>query len=292
MNVFSIKDLEQLSGIKAHTIRIWEQRYTLLKPKRTDTNIRFYSNEELKAVLNISLLNRYGYKISHIDKMTPDEMQDKIVSLSHSDAQQERLVNELIQCMIDLDIEKFEEVLDKCIAVRGIEKAITNIVFTFLEKVGILWQTNHVNPAQEHLVTNVIRQKLILGIENTSNQLQIDKTILLFLPEGEHHELCLLLVHYILKNRGVKVLYLGANIPFKDVLYVVNLKKPLFLYSHLTAIGHSFNLEKYLTQVGNKLQNSKLILSGQMIQNYKKKVPNNVDLKKTLGEVMEYIKSI
>ena len=150
MNVFSIKDLEQLSGIKAHTIRIWEQRYTLLKPKRTDTNIRFYSNEELKAVLNISLLNRYGYKISHIDKMTPDEMQDKIVSLSHSDAQQERLVNELIQCMIDLDIEKFEEVLDKCIAVRGIEKAITNIVFTFLEKVGILWQTNHVNPAQEH----------------------------------------------------------------------------------------------------------------------------------------------
>ena len=280
MNVFSIKDLEQLSGIKAHTIRIWEQRYTLLKPKRTDTNIRFYSNEELKAVLNISLLNRYGYKISHIDKMTPDEMQDKIVSLSHSDAQQERLVNELIQCMIDLDIEKFEEVLDKCIAVRGIEKAITNIVFTFLEKVGILWQTNHVNPAQEHLVTNVIRQKLILGIENTSNQIQIDKTILLFLPEGEHHELCLLLVHYILKNRGVKVLYLGANIPFKDVLYVVNLKKPLFLYSHLTAIGHSFNLEKYLTQVGNKLQNSKLILSGQMIQNYKKKVPNNVDLKK------------
>jgi len=292
MNVFSIKDLEQLSGIKAHTIRIWEQRYTLLKPKRTDTNIRFYSNEELKAVLNISLLNRYGYKISHIDKMTPDEMQNKIVSLSHSDAQQERLVNELIQCMIDLDIEKFEEVLDKCIAVRGIEKAITNIVFTFLEKVGILWQTNHVNPAQEHLVTNVIRQKLILGIENTSNQIQIDKTILLFLPEGEHHELCLLLVHYILKNRGVKVLYLGANIPFKDVLYVVNLKKPLFLYSHLTAIGHSFNLEKYLTQVGNKLQNSKLILSGQMIQNYKKKVPNNVDLKKTLGEVMEYIKSI
>ena len=292
MNVFSIKDLEQLSGIKAHTIRIWEQRYTLLKPKRTDTNIRFYSNEELKAVLNISLLNRYGYKISYIDKMTPDEMQDKIVSLSHSDAQQERLVNELIQCMIDLDIEKFEEVLDKCIAVRGIEKAITNIVFTFLEKVGILWQTNHVNPAQEHLVTNVIRQKLILGIENTSNQIQIDKTILLFLPEGEHHELCLLLVHYILKNRGVKVLYLGANIPFKDVLYVVNLKKPLFLYSHLTAIGHSFNLEKYLTQVGNKLQNSKLILSGQMIQNYKKKVPNNVDLKKTLGEVMEYIKSI
>ena len=120
MNVFSIKDLELLSGIKAHTIRIWEQRYSLLKPTRSGTNIRFYNNEELKLVLNVSLLNRYGYKISHIDKMTTVEMQEKIVALSHSDAQQERLVNELIQHMIELEIEKFEDVLDKCIAVRGI----------------------------------------------------------------------------------------------------------------------------------------------------------------------------
>ena len=292
MNSFSIKDLEQLSGIKAHTIRIWEQRYTLLKPKRTDTNIRFYSNEELKAVLNISLLNRYGYKISHIDKMNAKEMREKIFSLSHSDAQQERLVNELIQCMIDLEVEKFEEVLNDCIELKGIEKTVINIVFTFLEKVGVLWQTNHINPAQEHLVTNIIRQKLILAIENIKTPIEREKTVLLYLPEGEHHELCLLLIHYMIKNRGINVLYLGSNIPLKDVLYVVNHKKPLYLYSHLTAIAHSFNLEKYLTQVATKLQGTKLILSGQMVQGYKKSAPNNVEMKKSLAEVINHIKSL
>ena len=292
MNVFSIKDLELLSGIKAHTIRIWEQRYSLLKPTRSGTNIRFYNNEELKLVLNVSLLNRYGYKISHIDKMTTVEMQEKIVALSHSDAQQERLVNELIQHMIELEIEKFEDVLDKCIAVRGIEKTIINIVFIFLERVGILWQTNHVNPAQEHLVTHVIRQKLILGIENIRTPINIEKKVLLYLPEGEHHELCLLLIYFILKNKGISVLYLGTNISLKDVQYVVDIKNPLFLFTHLTAIAHSFNLEKYLSNISSKLPDSKFILSGQMIQNYKKMVPQNVEIMKSLVEVMEHIKTI
>src|SRR4028119_2340204 len=124
MNAFTIKDLENLSGIKAHTIRIWEQRYTFLKPQRTDTNIRYYSNEELKTILNIALLNKYGYKISHIDRMNPDELRDKIVSLSQTEAQQERMINELIQFMIELDMEKFEIVLDNYILARGVDKAI------------------------------------------------------------------------------------------------------------------------------------------------------------------------
>jgi MerR family transcriptional regulator, light-induced transcriptional regulator len=110
MNAFTIKDLENLSGIKAHTIRIWEQRYSFLKPRRTQTNIRYYNNDELKAILDIALLNKYGYKISHIDKMNADEVRQKIVSLSHNEAQQERLVNDMLQCMVDLDIEKFEDI--------------------------------------------------------------------------------------------------------------------------------------------------------------------------------------
>src|SRR3982751_3381535 len=124
MNEFTIKDLENLSGIKAHTIRIWEQRYTFLKPRRTDTNIRYYSNEELKTVLNIALLNKYGYKISHIDKMKPEELRDKIISLSNSQAQQERMINELIQFMVDLEMDKFEGLLDNYILAKGIDKTI------------------------------------------------------------------------------------------------------------------------------------------------------------------------
>src|SRR5678816_4265705 len=108
MTKFTIKDLENLSGIKAHTIRIWEQRYSFLKPQRTDTNIRYYTNEELKTVLNIALLNKYGFKISHIDKMSEQELREKIISLSHAEAQQERLVNDLLHYMVDLDMDRFE----------------------------------------------------------------------------------------------------------------------------------------------------------------------------------------
>ena len=200
MDSFTIKDLSNLSGIKAHTLRIWEQRYNFLKPNRTFTNIRYYSNDELKTILNIALLNKYGFKISHIDKMSEQEVKEKILLLNQSQAKQERIVNELIQKMIDLEIESFEETLNLHIASKGIERTITNIIFPYLEKIGILWLTNHINPAQEHLVTNIIRQKLISGIENIHSPLTSNKKILLFLPEGEYHELGLLFMYYILKR--------------------------------------------------------------------------------------------
>lgn len=131
MNSFTIKDLENLSGIKAHTIRIWEQRYNFIKPSRTDTNIRYYSNDELKKILNVALLNKYGFKISHIDKMAEAELKEKVLSLSQAEAQVERIINDLIQCMIDVDTEKLEQVLDKHIASKGIERTITQILFPF-----------------------------------------------------------------------------------------------------------------------------------------------------------------
>ncbi len=289
MDAFTIKDLENLSGIKAHTIRIWEQRYNFLNPSRTDTNIRYYSNEELITLLNIALLNKYGYKISHIDKMEPIEMKERILSLTQSEAQLERIVNELIECMVDLRIDDFESVLDFQIASKGIEKTITQIIFPFLERIGILWVTSRVNPAQEHLVTNIIRQKLIVGIEKTLPTLQADATALLFLPEGEHHELGILFMYYLLKTRGVKVLYLGANVPMRDVVYVADLKKPSFLYTHLTSVASNFNFEKFLGKVGASMSGYSVVVSGLLTQNYKKTIPSNVNLKRSLPEVMEYL---
>ena len=292
MDAFTIKDLENLSGIKAHTIRIWEQRYQFLNPSRTDTNIRYYTNEELITLLNIALLNKYGYKISHIDKMKPMEMKERILSLTQSEAQLERIVNELIECMVDLRIEDFESVLDFQIANKGIEKTITQIIFPFLERIGILWVTSRINPAQEHLVTNIIRQKLIVGIEKTVPALQANATALLFLPEGEHHELGILFMYYLLKARGVKVLYLGANVPIKDVQYVADLKAPTFIYSHLTSVASNFNFEKFLTKVGATLPEYSVVVSGLLTQSYKKAVPGNVNLKRSLPEVMDYLGKI
>lgn len=289
MDAFTIKDLENLSGIKAHTIRIWEQRYNFLKPSRSDTNIRYYSNDELKKILNIALLNKYGYKISHINKMSEEEIQQNLLALSETQAHVERIVNDLIKCMIDLDIVKLEGILDEHIRTNGIEKTITEIIFPYMEKIGILWLTNHINPAQEHFVSNIIRQKIIVGIEGINTPLKVNKTVLLFLPEGEHHELGMLFMYYLLKNRGISTIYLGTNVPLKDVEYVVNLKKPDYIYSHLTAIGNNFNFDKFITTITKKFNGTSIILSGSLTHTYENKIPPHINVKKSLPEVMEFV---
>ncbi len=293
MNKFTIKDLENLSGIKAHTIRIWEQRYSFLKPQRTATNIRYYTNQELKVLLNISLLNKYGFKISHINKMSNDELREKTLTLSNGQAQQERIVNELIQHMVDLEIEAFEYVIDQFVAARGIEKAITFIIFPFLERIGILWLTDHINPAQEHIMTNIIRQKLLVGTENIITPFSLKTKVLLFMPENEHHELGLLFLQYLLKSKGIKTIYLGANVPVKDLEYVVHLKKPDYIYTHLTTVIKEFNFDKFLNNLKTRFPGSNILISGLLTQTFEKKATSgNIRFLKSLPEVNEFIATL
>ena len=292
MSKFTIKDLENLSGIKAHTIRIWEQRYSFLKPNRTDTNIRYYSNDDLKTILNISILNKYGFKISHINKMSVTDVQARVAELNIGGAQQERIVNDLIQMMVDLDMAGFEKILEKQIVANGIEKTIIKIIFPFFERIGILWQTGHINPAQEHLTTNIIRQKLIVGIDHAKPLFKINKSFLLFLPEKELHELGLLLVYYLLKKRGANVFYIGANVPLTDAQFVAEAKKPDYIYIHLTSSSPGFNFSKFLSQVTEKIPRSKIIISGYPTLSYKRALPKNVEFKHSLIELVEFISSL
>jgi DNA-binding transcriptional MerR regulator len=292
MNSFTIKDLENLTGIKAHTIRIWEQRYHFLKPNRTTTNIRHYSNDELKKILNISLLNKFGFKISLIDKMSENEVNEKILSLDKGDSHYEYNLNELVKNMVELNLESFESILDEHIAQKGIENVINQLIFPFMEKVGILWVTNHINPAQEHLVMNIIRRKLFVGIDGIKADKRSNKSVLLFLPESEYHELGLLYMYYIFLSRGIHVIYLGANVPLKDVAFVANIKKPDYLYTHLTAMGPAFNFEKFLTKASEKFAGFPIIISGYVTQSYEKILPSSVSLKKSFSEVMKFVISL
>jgi MerR family transcriptional regulator, light-induced transcriptional regulator len=292
MNTFTIKDLETLSGIKAHTIRIWEQRYALLKPERSDTNIRYYSNDELKNLLNVALLNKYGYKISHITSLNQQQMKDKIMLLNNPEAQMERITTELIQYMVDMDMEHFENVINKFISTKGIERTITQILFPFLERIGILWLTDHINPAQEHLVTNLIRQKLIVGIDQVIPYVQSKKTVLMFMPEGEYHELGLLFVHFLMKSKGVKVSYLGANVPVKDLPRVLKVKSPDYLYTHITSLHLTSGFEKFINSAKLLFPQSQLVISGIQAQNYNKPLPGNIHLKKSISAVQEFIQSL
>lgn len=292
MNQFTIKDLENLSGIKAHTIRIWEQRYSFLKPDRTDTNIRYYNNEHLKLILNIALLNKYGFKISHIDKMSAEDMRQKILSLSMVEAQEQNRINQLIQCMVDIDMQNFEVLLNQYIKDNSIDKAVTQIIFPFLERIGLLWVTNHIHPAQEHLVSNLIRQKIILAIDKLSIPESLSPTVLLFLPEGELHEIGLLFMHYIFKLNGFNVLYIGANIPLKDVAAIVNATNIACMYSHLTAASERYPLEKFLTQLPLKIPKVPAIISGTLIERYSKNPPHGIKFVKSIPEALNALNAI
>jgi DNA-binding transcriptional MerR regulator len=289
MNEFTIKDLENLSGIKAHTIRIWEQRYSFLKPRRSDTNIRYYDSEELRTLLNFALLNKSGFKISAIAKMNAATIHEKILSLSSSEAQQQRLINELLNSMIHLDSMSFEKVLDQYIAMHGVQKTITDLIFPFLHRVGILWMTNHVRVAQEHLVSNIVRQKLIRGIEEIAVNGTNGKTVVLFLPDGEYHELGLLYVHYLLKLKGVNIIYLGADVPVSELEYVCELKRPRYLYTHLTSLPTRFNFEKYLSHFHQRITSTPLMISGNVTRSYMKKVPDGINFLKSLEEVIDQL---
>lgn len=289
---FTIKELEALSGIKAHTIRIWEQRYHFLKPSRTETNIRRYSNDELKTLLTVALLNKYGYKISKIDCMSHEERKKAVLQLTPEEAFNERLVNKMIGYMIDMRNTDFEKLLNDHISEQGIEKTITEIIFYFLEKVGILWHTNHILPVQEHIVSNIVRQKILSAIDSLPLVHKQEPVFLLFLPENEHHEMGLLFVYYLLRKKKLPVIYLGSSVPLKDVQFLFETKTPDYLYLHLTALPKKNDLSKYLATLSQKFSRTKILLSGSAVRDYKKALASNVIRFQSLQEVISYIKSV
>ncbi len=288
---FTIKDLENLTGIKAHTLRIWEQRYNFLTPSRSSTNIRSYSNEELKILLNISLLNKHGYKISRINEMSDDQIKKNILLFENTPAETEALSNELIKSMVEVDIQKFEELIQHYITKHGIKDCIIKIIYPFLVRIGVLWQTENINPAQEHLVSNLIRQKIITGIDQLPSPTGNAKRACLFLPEGEYHELTLLFIYYLLKKQGLDVIYIGANTPLKDVMEIKQVTHPDFLYTHITTAGKNFNINKFIERLEHLFTDIPVYISGNLTRPYEKKIPATINFKKSLDEVLNFIES-
>jgi MerR family transcriptional regulator, light-induced transcriptional regulator len=289
MNAFTIRDLENLSGIKAHTIRIWEKRYDFLKPGRSQTNIRYYGSEELKTLLNYALLNKHGYKISAIADMSPALIAEKILTLTSFEAKHERMINALLNAMVEMEAISFEKVIDDYIIELGIEDTVNHLLFPFLQKIGILWMTSHIRVAQEHLVSNIIRQKLIKGIEDINTGSRNENTVVLFLPDGEYHELGLLYVYYLLKIKGTNIIYLGADVPVEELEYVCKIKRPRYLYTHLTSLPSRFNFDKYLSSITGRIGGTMLLISGNITHNYKKKIPGGISFLKSLEEVVDHL---
>jgi len=229
---YSIKDLEKLSGIKAHTLRIWEKRYKFLQPKRTETNIRYYSDEDLRKLLNVSLLTNEGTKISKIVSMKEEEIKEAIQSIeSHALLNQKR-VDDLILPTLQLNEDRFNQLFKQYVEKIGMEDTFTQIIYPFLEKVGLLWLSEELQAVQEHFVTHLIRQKISVAIENLAELNDPTRKVILFLPEGEFHELGLLLFAYHYKKRGVRVYYFGQSVPIKQVEAMDNKIKPDWILTY------------------------------------------------------------
>ena len=276
MSSYSIKDLEQLSGIKAHTLRIWEQRYSFINPQRTDTNIRYYTDEDLKLILNISTLKDNGFKISKIADMEEDQLNQEVLKITENNLRFPDQINSLTLAMIDLDEDRFEKVISTNVIKYGFEKTMMNIIYPFLSKIGVVWQTGSIIPAQEHFVSNLIRQKIIVAIDGlfVSNS-EVKKSYLLYLPEGELHELSLLFASYLLKSRKNKVIYLGQTTPFEDVKAAFDVHQPDCILSVITSKLKRIQIKDYIQRMSEEFPNSQLLMTGyQLIGQNVQKFPN------------------
>jgi len=276
MGKYSIKELEQLSGIKAHTIRMWEKRHKLITPSRTPGNIRLYSDDDLKKIINISLLNNNGLKISRIVAMSVEQINRMILDLSGKNSATDIFIDQLVVAMVDLDEESFEQILTSIIEKFGFERSVTEVVYPFMEKIGILWQTGTITPAHEHFISNLVRQRVISHIATLPISTKKSKKAILFLPEGELHEIGLLFFHYVVRSKGFKTFYLGQSVPHRDLKAIYDIHRPRVLITSLISSPPASLLEKYIQTLSTDFSDATILASGRQLRNTAFHIPRNV----------------
>lgn len=268
---FSIRDLENLSGIKAHTIRIWEKRYNLLSPERTDTNIRIYSLESLQKLLNIILLYNNGYKISKIAKIPESELPQVVREIIAKNSMKSHAINAFKLSMINFDLNLFQNTYNSLLANRSFREIFWQVFMPLLNELGLLWQTDTISPAHEHFITNLIKQKIYTSTE----KLQIiapsreDKVFVLYLPENEIHEIGLLFLNYEIVLRGYKTIYLGQTMPVDSLVDLQKFYDNLYFLSYFTVEPNKDVVNRYIEDFKSMINfngNTKLWILGRQTQ--------------------------
>ncbi|MEM1215602.1 MAG: MerR family transcriptional regulator [Bacteroidota bacterium] len=291
MAVYSIKDLEKLSGIKAHTIRIWEQRYEILQPQRTKTNIRYYQDEDLRLLLNVALLNKNGIKISKIAKMTEGELMEKVAAISEINITDGTQLDALTLSMIEMDESKFDRIVDMNIEQLGFERAMMEVIYPFLDKLSVMWLTGSIDPVQENFISYLIRQKIISAINAipVAAAAEAPQRFLLYLPEEERQELSLLFMHYLLKARGKFVIFIGQNITLTDLADATRIQPVDYIFTMITESFADEPVQHYVNRIASTFASAKILLSGYQVVAQNVQTPSNVRILKSLDEVLTFI---
>ncbi|MFM2138384.1 MAG: hypothetical protein RJA57_691 [Bacteroidota bacterium] len=262
MNRFSITDMEGLTGIRAHTLRAWEQRYRIGVAKRNDGQHRVYDGDDLKALLRIAYLYHHGYRISRIAGMSLSAISEAVATTGIKEEQPEQYLIQLVEASMDLDRDRFDRILNTLVIRLGIERAIFTVFYPFLNRIGLLWMTDHVIPAQEHFSSHFIRKKIIAALDGLPSETVTDFTVLLFAPEREFHEIPLLAGNYLLKKNGIKTVYFGANTPLSALRDYCNLRPAQAVYTHFIAFPRKNGEEDFLKDLSMTMTGRPVLVSG------------------------------
>jgi len=289
---YSIKDLEQLSGIKAHTIRAWEQRYKLIEPRRTDTNIRYYIDEHLKRILNIAVLVKSGMRISKVADMTNDQIRSAVIDAGRYQGNYESQINAFKIAMLEYDEYLFDSIFNRCLIQFGTDETLTKILGSFIQQVGLLWQAGAINVSNEHFISNLVKQKLFSIIDQIiiPKFNEASKSYVLYLPTDELHELGLLYLYYHLKKSGHRVIYLGQSVPIEYVKEVSEKTKIDQFISIFTTRPHYEEMDQYFNRVGEMFDpdNYRFFIAGLQLSQYDtEKKPHNVEVCEDIESLKE-----
>ena len=290
MEQYSIHDLDKLSGIKAHTIRVWERRFKIVTPHRTGTNRRRYGDDELRRIINISILRRNGFKISAIAKFSTSEIEERVSFLSKDIFHPDTQIDSLVVAMVDYNEKAVNDVLIRAMMNRGLEETMVTIVLPFLKRIGVMWQTGTAEVGSEHFITNIFRQKLISAIDTLSPVLKPKrKKILLFLPENELHEIGLLFFNYVIKKMGHESLYLGQSTPFFALTEVNNKWKADIIITGLKSGFPGLKSDEYLATLVRLFPKQKILIAGELAKSAIKQKDKNIIALQTIEDLKSHL---
>ncbi|HCQ11886.1 MerR family transcriptional regulator [Flavobacterium sp.] len=293
-NTFSIKDLENLSGIKAHTIRIWEKRYNVLEPMRTDTNIRFYDLNALQKLLNITLLHDYGYKISKISKMPAEKIPELVRDIVSNKSAKNHAISSFKLAMMNFDQNLFFKTYETLLSEKSFREVFFEVFIPLMEEIGFLWQVDTITPAHEHFISYLIKLKLLVNTEKIQSKepTRTDKVFVLYLPMNEIHELGLMYLNYEILSQGYKTIYLGESVPTDSLKDIKKYFDNIVYVCYMTVQPEKAEVNDYIKNLKEEIldENSEVWLIGRMTENMDpKSAAHNINVFKSINQLIENI---
>ena len=288
MVVYSIKDIEEITGVKAHTLRIWEKRYDIIKPERTSTNIRYYTEDHLKYILNLTLLNNNGFKISQIAEMSESEIKEHTRRLSNRNETIEDQLDVLTIGVMNIDDNAVNFILDKYIKEHGFEKTMDLLINPFLEKLSSFWISGMIKSVHETFISEILRQKTAVELQKLKQPDPKQKKIMLYLGDDEKQELSIIFLHYILRSKGLNAVLVGFDLTIKDVLDAYQILEPDYIYTIINQEGKDHSLDTYINYIARSINETTFVISGYLVLSSKMNLPKNCQNLNDMDSVIDF----